>query len=207
MGVTMADTYRNFADLHRHEQSGITYRITVRRAQPQFVVVAPHGGGIEGGTSEIANAVAGLTHSFYMFEGLKTTGNRDLHITSTRFDEPMCVTLMGVSEVVVTVHGEHSEEEGAGVFVGGIDTTRRDRIADALTRAGFEARPHTNPNLQGREACNLCNRGLTAAGVQLELSRALRLTMFESLTEEGRTKPNERFDAFVKALRGALDLG
>ena len=45
---------------------------------------------------------------------------------------------------------------------------------------------------------------LTAAGVQLELSRSVRETMFESLTREGRTKTNERFDVFVNALREAL---
>ena len=200
----MADTYRNFADLERHEQAGLAYRIAVRRGQPPFAIVAPHGGGIEGGTSEIADAVAGLTHSFYTFEGLKTSGNQELHITSTRFDEPMCVTLLGVSEVVVTIHGEHSDDEGEGVFVGGLDCARGKRITDLLNREGFNARPHTNSKLQGHEACNLCNRGLTAAGVQLELSKAVRLTMFESLSREGRTRTTERFDVFVRALREAL---
>jgi len=200
----MADKYRNFADLERHEQSGITYRIGLRRAETQFAIVAPHGGGIEGGTSEIADAVAGTTHSFYTFEALKTSGNQELHITSTRFDEPMCVTLIGVSEAVVTIHGEHSDDDGEGVFVGGLDGPRGERISAVLTREGFDARPHANPNLQGREACNLCNRGLTAAGVQLELSKAVRLTMFESLTREGRTHTTDRFDVFVKALREGL---
>jgi phage replication-related protein YjqB (UPF0714/DUF867 family) len=203
----MADKYRNFADLERHEQSGITYRIGVRRAQAQFAIVAPHGGGIEAGTSEIADAVAGLTHSFYTFEGLKTSGNQELHITSTRFDEPMCVTLIGVSEVVVTIHGEESDDEGEGVFVGGLDDTRNAQITAVLIREGFNARPHTNPNLQGREACNLCNRGLTAAGVQLELSKAVRRTMFESLTREGRMHTTDRFDVFVNALREAIGQG
>jgi phage replication-related protein YjqB (UPF0714/DUF867 family) len=203
----MPDTYRNFADLARNEQSGVTYRITVRRAGTQFAIVAPHGGGIEGGTSEIANKVAGLTHSFYMFEGLKPQDNRELHITSTRFDEPMCIALIGASEVVVTVHGEHSTDPGAAVFVGGADSTRRDRIREALIGAGFNAGTHANSNLQGREACNICNRGLTAGGVQLELSRAVRESMFDSLSAEGRTHPNERFDAFVNALRGALEQG
>jgi len=202
--LTMADKYRNFADLERHEQPGITYRIALRRAQTPFAIVAPHGGGIEAGTSEIADAVAGLTHSFYTFEGLKTDGNTELHITSTRFDEPTCVTLIGVSDVVVTIHGEHSDDEGEGVFMGGLDSTRGDRIAAVLTREGFDVRTHANPNLQGREACNLCNRGLAAAGVQLELSKAVRRTMFDSLTREGRTHTTARFDVFVNALREAL---
>src|SRR5262249_61887052 len=103
-----ADTYRNFAALARKERSGIDYDVLVRRARTAFAIVAPHGGGIEAGTSELADAVAGATHSFYTFEGLKPSGNRDLHITSTRFDEPMCLSLIGASDVVVTLHGEHT---------------------------------------------------------------------------------------------------
>jgi poly-gamma-glutamate hydrolase-like protein len=70
----VADKYRNFAAL-----------------------VAPHGGGIEPGTSELADAIAASDLSFYTFEGLKPSGNTDLHITSTRFDEPMCLTLLASS--------------------------------------------------------------------------------------------------------------
>jgi phage replication-related protein YjqB (UPF0714/DUF867 family) len=110
----MADKYRNFAELARSERSGIDYDVLVRRARPAFAIIAPHGGGIEPGTSEIADAVADLTYSFYTFEGLKTSGNTDLHITSSRFDEPMCLTVLGHTEVVVTLHGEHSEEGGEG---------------------------------------------------------------------------------------------
>jgi phage replication-related protein YjqB (UPF0714/DUF867 family) len=76
--------------------------------------VAPHGGGIEPGTSELADAIAGSDLSFYTFEGLKSSGNTDLHITSTRFDEPMCLTLLASSSVVVTLHGEHSTKTVRG---------------------------------------------------------------------------------------------
>ena len=51
----------------------------------------------------------------------KSSGNADLHITSTRFDEPMCLTVLSHSRIVVTLHDEHSEEDGEGVFVGGLD--------------------------------------------------------------------------------------
>lgn len=198
------DKYRNFAALERKERSGADYDVLVRRAQAAFAIVAPHGGGIEAGTSEIANAVAGLTHSFYTFEGLKPFGNSDLHITSTRFDEPMCLTLLGVSRVVVTVHGEHSEEDGEGVFVGGRDRALGERIGAVLTRNGFDVRTHSDPRLQGLEPRNLCNRGLSQAGVQVELSKAVRKTMFESLTRAGRKNTTKQFEAFVNALRYVL---
>ncbi len=54
----MPDTYPNFAALARKERSGIDYQVRVRRARPAFAIMAPHGGGIEPGTSEIADAIA-----------------------------------------------------------------------------------------------------------------------------------------------------
>lgn len=200
----MADKYRNFAALARHERSGIDYGILVRRARSAFAIIAPHGGGIEPGTSEIANAIADERFSFYTFEGLQSSGNADLHITSTRFDEPMCLTVLGHSSVVLTLHGEHSDDDGEGVFVGGLDTALGDRIGTALTQEGFDVREHQDLDLQGREPKNLCNRGTGRAGVQLELSRAVRKTMFESLTRAGRKKPTARFGVFVKAVRKVL---
>jgi phage replication-related protein YjqB (UPF0714/DUF867 family) len=197
----VADTYRNFAELARHEKSGIDYNVLVRRARLEFAIVAPHGGGIEPGTTEIADAIAGAALSFYTFEGLKSKGNGVLHITSTRFDEPMCLALLGQSSVVLTLHGEHSEEDGEGVFVGGLDEALGARIGTALTRKGFDVRKHRDPKLQGLEPNNLCNRGTSNAGVQLELSKAVRKTLFKSLTREGRKETTSRFDVFVNAVR------
>ncbi len=123
----MADKYPNFAALARNEQAGVDYAISVRRARRDFALIAPHGGGIVPGTSEIADAIGAGAFSFYTLEGLKSSGNGGLHITSTRFDEPMCLTLIGQTDVVVTLHGEHSTEDGEGVFIGGLDSDRRHR--------------------------------------------------------------------------------
>lgn len=90
----MADKYPDFDTLSRNERAGVDFRILVRRAMSAFALVAPHGGGIEPGTSEIADGIAALEWSLYAFEGLKPSGNADLHITSTRFDEPMCLELV-----------------------------------------------------------------------------------------------------------------
>src|SRR4030095_5264141 len=133
----MADQYKNFAELARKEVAGVDYRILLRRETSSFAIVAPHGGGIEPGTSEIANAVAesdlsaGTNLSFYAFEGIKSEGNKDLHITSTNFDEPICVTLIKTAQIIITIHGEHSDEDGEGVFVGGLNKRLGQRIGAA----------------------------------------------------------------------------
>ena len=201
----MADTYPNFAALAQHERAGIDYGVLVRRAEQAFAIVAPHGGGIEPGTSEIADAIACLRWSFYTLEGLKRRGNSVLHITSTCFDEPMCLLLLADTARVVTIHGEESTDDGEGVFVGGRDAELGASIGALLLAQGFNAGQHPDPNLQGLDPKNICNRGTTGAGVQLELSRAVRETLFESLTREGRTHPKPRFKIFVDAVARALD--
>src|SRR6266545_2359920 len=117
--ASMPDKYSNFKELTQNERAGVDYRILLRQAKEGFAIVTPHGGGIEPGTSEIADGIAGEEFSFYAFEGLKSSGNTDLHITATRFDETVCLTVIRRSNIVVTIHGEHSEADGEGVFVGG----------------------------------------------------------------------------------------
>jgi phage replication-related protein YjqB (UPF0714/DUF867 family) len=202
--MAMADTYGCFEELSRHEVSGVDYGIRLRQAGASFALVAPHGGGIEPGTTEIADAVAGPLHSFYAFDGLKPTGNSTLHITSTHFDEPVALTLVGRSSVVVTIHGEHGEEADESVFMGGLAEELGVQIGEALLAKGFDVRRHSDPGLQGRDPRNLCNRGASGQGVQLELSRAVRLQMFESLTREGRRHTTQRFSDFVEGLRSVL---
>jgi phage replication-related protein YjqB (UPF0714/DUF867 family) len=201
----MSDTYPNFATLEQHERSGIDYSVLVRRAEAAFAIVAPHGGGIEPGTSEIADAIARERWSFYTFVGLKRTGNSVLHITSTCFDEPMCLILVGNTNRVVTIHGEESKDDGEGVFVGGLDAELGTSIGGLLTQQGFDVRTHPDRNLQGLDAKNICNRGTAGAGVQLELSLAVRETLFESLTREGRKHPKPRLKVFVDAVAEALE--
>jgi phage replication-related protein YjqB (UPF0714/DUF867 family) len=201
----MPDTYPNFATLEQHERSGIDYAVLVRRAEPAFAIVAPHGGGIEPGTSEIADAIAVQRWSFYSFEGLKQSGNRILHITSTCFDEPMCLVMLSDTSRVVTIHGEESDEDGEGVFVGGLDLELGTSIGSLLKVAGFDVRTHPDPNLQGLDPKNICNRGTAGKGVQLELSHSVRETLFESLTREGRKHPTPRFKVLVDAVARSLE--
>jgi phage replication-related protein YjqB (UPF0714/DUF867 family) len=200
----MADKYPNFEALSRNETSGVDFRILLRQARTAFAIVAPHGGGIEAGTSEIADAIAGEGLSFYSFDGLKRSKNSDLHITSTRFDEPMCLKVVGQSDVVITIHGEASED-GEGVLLGGLDDELGPVIGAELQGSGFDVRKHPNPGLQGLEPENVCNRGRSGKGVQLELSRAVRKEMFLSLEPEGRKHTTSRFSTFVDALRRILN--
>ncbi|MCA1601484.1 MAG: poly-gamma-glutamate hydrolase family protein [Acidobacteria bacterium] len=88
------DLYPSFTHLSRREREGRDYRIRWRTGDSGVAIVAPHGGGIERGTSEVADGIAGREHGFYAFEGLKSVGNHVLHLSSNRFDEPQALRLV-----------------------------------------------------------------------------------------------------------------
>jgi len=197
------DVYSNFAELKQAEREGVDYRVCiVRRDNSSIVVLAPHGGGIEPGTSEVATKIAEKEFSLAMFEGKKPTGNARLHITSTNFDEPRCLQLAQMTDSVIAIHGEGSKERV--VFLGGRDEKLGAQVRAVLESQGYQVKIHENPELQGIATVNICNRGRRGAGVQLELSSGLRKAFFESLTTEGREKPTDELAKFASAVREGL---
>ena len=191
----LIDKYSNFAELAVGERAGVDYRIRVENRSTPVVIIAPHGGRIELGTLEIAATIAGDTLSFYAFEALRAAGERgSLHITSARFDEPLALALVSEAQKVIAIHGRADNGDPLTVDVGGLDTALRDKIVTALVTAGFAAAVVAQGNLAGRDPANICNRGVTGAGVQLELPRVLRSQL--------ATEP-ARLGAFRDAIRGA----
>ena len=51
-----------------------------------------------------------------------------------------------------------------------MDESLGGQIGSALSEQGFDVRVHPNPNLQGHEKRNVCNRGTSGAGVIRQLS-------------------------------------
>jgi phage replication-related protein YjqB (UPF0714/DUF867 family) len=197
------DAYQNFAELSEAEREDIDFRIfNVKREGSSTVMVAPHGGAIEPGTSEVAKEVANNDLSLAIFEGIKPKDNKRLHITSTNFDEPRCVELVQKSNTVVAFHGERSNE--LSVFLGGRDDELGAQLKAALERYGYAVKTHGNPDLHGLNEANICNRGRHGVGVQLELSSGLRRTFFQSLTDKGRKKPTDELVRFAAAVREGL---
>jgi phage replication-related protein YjqB (UPF0714/DUF867 family) len=196
------DKYNSFQDLVQSERQEEDFRIRLTSRPGSTVVIAPHGGGIEPGTSEIAEAIAGNELSFYTFEGIKSIGNRDLHITSTHFDEPNCLALVVASPRALAIHGEDSEQQV--VFLGGRNMKMLQRLCNSLISKGFTVKRHKRLALQGQDEANICNRVYSRSGVQIELSNGLRRSFFKSLSRKGRQFKTERFEQFVAAVRKAI---
>ncbi len=198
------DKYSSFDELKKSEQEGLDFRVVIReREKSNTVIIAPHGGGIEPGTSEIAEELAGKDISLVMFEGIKKSSNGELHITSTNFDEPRCLSLIQNAKSVIAIHGEESLENI--IYLGGADIVLGEFIRLALEKYEFEVKKHIDSMLKGKASNNICNRGDGGKGVQLELARGMRETFFDSLTVSGRKKPTDKLYIFVKALREGLD--
>jgi phage replication-related protein YjqB (UPF0714/DUF867 family) len=218
----------DYARRHRrHERFDDTLARTDET--PRTVILAPHGGGIEPGTSELCLAVAGyhpanlpqtppagVTYDYWMFEGVREDDNRRLHVTSTGCDDDMAVSLCAGSLNALALHGfspeppDFSEDEQV-VLVGGAipDSTPnplRDSLLDLLCDARFDARaPVGHGELDGNAGCNIVNRTMLGMGAQLELSTPLRDAMF---TEHSRPRrkhtTTQLFWTFVAVCRDAI---
>lgn len=173
--MTLPDArhYRGYADLAAAQVRGRDYEIHVRRLRDcPVAIIAPHAGGIEDGTSEVARAIAADDLNLYLLEGLRPSRNyHALHLTSHRFDEPECLALIAECHYVVAIHG--CEGDDSRVLLGGLDLDLKHGLARAIAAAAFAAEtdghrfPAVHPD-------NVVNRGRRARGVQLEITHPLR---------------------------------
>jgi phage replication-related protein YjqB (UPF0714/DUF867 family) len=166
--------FRCYGELAQRYVEGVDYAVHVMpRGRSRVAVLAPHGGRIEGRTSEIARLIAGDEHGLYLFEGLRASGdNFDcLHLASHWFDEPRALDLVASCDTVVAVHGYAAP--GPDVLLGGLNERLKEAVAQAIVASGFSCviDGHCFP---GKHPRNICNRGRSGQGVQLELSEGLR---------------------------------
>jgi phage replication-related protein YjqB (UPF0714/DUF867 family) len=173
-------------------------------------IIAPHGGGIEAGTSELCLAVAGYTpagagtapvaltgvpqRDYWMFEGLASSSA--LHVTSTHCDDPAALAVCGTNLYAVSLHGftPQAGTPAKQILIGGRDTRLMRNLAAAFAGHGLTtgnsdaARDVTvllagvDSPLNGDDPANIVNRTRTGAGAQLELSTELRKAMFGDFT-------------------------
>ncbi|MFC3523136.1 poly-gamma-glutamate hydrolase family protein [Marinococcus halophilus] len=81
--------YADYAELQASELEGRDYEIRVLPGKNNsLAALAPHGGAIEAGTSELVEELhCSYYFSGYDFRAKKRTDNRTLHLRSTHFDE------------------------------------------------------------------------------------------------------------------------
>lgn len=195
----MADRFSCYKDLVNEMEEGKDFQIVHSFPYGSIAaVVAPHGGKIEKYTSELACIIAGHSFAYYSFEGMLPNNNRDLHITSHNFDEPIALDLVTNVDLVLGIHGMRDRTDGIKVCLGGLDLQLVDHLAEQLTKIDVKNRktghdfPAVHPN-------NICNRGRLGAGAQLELSLSFRNTLFDQGNSAFRL-------VFAESVRKAMNL-
>lgn len=196
-----SDCYSSYRELAAHHVAGRDYSIDLTRRASPITIVAPHGGGLELGTSEIARAIAAHHFSLYCFEAVAEDDTGILHLTSTRFDEPQAIKLIACSHTVVTIHG--CADAAPVVFIGGLDRVLKRRLIEELQHAGFDAQDD-NSHHAGSSPLNLCNRGKRGQGIQLEITRGLRRQMFAGMRRHAREETTPIFASFTATVRRVL---
>lgn len=231
----MADTYSSYFHLKQNETEGETYQRRWKRHQwihlggdtptpeNETIVLAVHGGGIEVGCSELALATAGYTcgfngapdtpetYDFYLFEGLLNSGNRRLHVTSSNFNDPVAVELVGNATKCISYHGCTDTQPTGGysgykaILIGGLDEELREKCRIRLQQAGFNAYITDQDLYNGDMPMNIGNRTKTGGCCQFEITTSQRAAFFTTNTRAMRAKTTtQEFWNFVNAVRQAL---
>ncbi|WP_089269328.1 poly-gamma-glutamate hydrolase family protein [Puniceibacterium sediminis] len=188
------DKYSSFKELYVVEKDGTDYQKRAVKRASDCLIMAPHGGRIEPGTSELSIAVASEDHSLYLFEGIRKRPHSDLHVTSHKYDDEKAIEIVREHAVVVAFHGRKDRDDPTTVHVGGLDADTRDAIIKELQLEGFHAAVGCD-ELAGEHKDNICNRGSRSLGVQLEIPKFLRDALL--------SKP-DLLDQFSRAVRKAI---
>jgi phage replication-related protein YjqB (UPF0714/DUF867 family) len=193
ISVYAADKYANFADLSAHAAEGDDYTVIVNDRSAKLTVIAIHGGAIEPGSEIMATDIAGNDLNLYEFIAAPKEHSRDLHLTSTHFDEPKALALTAKSDQCVSVHG-YLDLEKDGVCVGGADDSLRKKTVLALNSLGLPLTVE-EPCVRfgGSAPLNIVNR-CAKPGLQLELSTHLR------------SSHSEWFQQIASAIRGVMGI-
>lgn len=201
----MADKYANFGELRKAYKMRTQFDLRLKKGSSGIIYLTPHGGGIETGCSELSEFSADANDSYFIFDAKLSTGNSDMHITSTHFDEPNARSLVAQHDIAVSYHG-YSDSAVKNTKVGGLDEELRNLIGAEFTAAGipWEQEPFES-SIAGAEPDNICNITRRGMGVQLEMSTLQRTSFFGTNTAAGRRNTRlPEFDNYMNAVKRAV---
>jgi phage replication-related protein YjqB (UPF0714/DUF867 family) len=104
------------------------------------------------------------------------------------------------------LHGFSDDDANGRSKIGGLDTELKSIVLEELTVAGISARI-ADPELNGNDPDNICNRTTIGAGVQLEMGATYRALLFApgcNTRELRKNNTNAAFCNLVGALRRAM---
>ena len=172
----MSDLYSSMIELQGKENN---WSIEINTNKSNVLSFAPHGGGIEAGSSELALLISQkLDCNYFTFKGKLPSDNVKLHVTSTRYDNPELLNLMRNVDYSISVHG-YADNEYARTLIGGSNEELKEIIKCHLRSRGFDVQDAPT-HLAGTKLNNITNKTKTGLGVQLELSTKQRKSFFSN---------------------------
>ncbi|WP_436855906.1 poly-gamma-glutamate hydrolase family protein [Staphylococcus caeli] len=171
------DYYKSMTDLYNDTKEGIDWKKDTRNLGSRVLIVAPHGGNIEQGTSELTKLVANDgNYDYFSFEAIRPSNNTQLHVTSTHYDDATLHEMIEDRTATISIHGAQGDEPI--VYLGGAKSPLRDAIQSQLESKGFVVKVPPE-YLGGANNNNFINKVDGSTGVQLELTTALRKAFFK----------------------------
>lgn len=183
------DYYASMTQLERETKEGIDWKKETRDQGNQVLIVAPHGGNIEQGTSELTKLLAQQgDYDYFSFEATRPSNNTQLHVTSTHYDDPTLHQMIKGRAATISIHGAKGDDQI--VFLGGAKSDLRDAIQSQLESRGFVVQVPPE-YLGGLNENNFINKNENSTGVQLELTTALRKALFINKDMSTSSRKNE----------------
>ncbi|WP_458259953.1 poly-gamma-glutamate hydrolase family protein [Staphylococcus haemolyticus] len=201
------DYYKSMTELYNDTTEGIDWKKDTRNVGKSVLIVAPHGGNLEQGTSELTKLVANNgDFDYFSFEAIRPSNNTQLHVTSTNYDDATLHDMIQDRTATISIHGARGEEQL--VYLGGYQSSLRDAIQSQLELKGFIVKIPPK-YLGGLSNNNFINKVEESTGVQLELTTALRKAFFKN--EDTSTVSRKKIENwtttmydFAEALNAAI---
>ena len=172
------DKYHSMKELQNETIENEDWEIITEDRDSNVTILAIHGGGIEPATTELARVIANDGQfNYFAFNGMRTKGNNELHVTSINYDNDIAMDLVKTSESAITIHGCLGEDEIA--YIGGKDNLLKERIVEELSQIGIEGKEAPS-HMYGTQDNNIENCKKNGVGVQIELTSSLRKSLFKN---------------------------
>jgi phage replication-related protein YjqB (UPF0714/DUF867 family) len=239
------DVYTSMTALYKQETEGTNYTKQWYRHAWQYqtfknfkrenevFIMAPHGGGIESGTTELALATAGYTegfngqpatsatYDFFIFNGINAKyQNGRLHVTSSHYNDATAIELVKNSRISLAFHGctDQQAAKAAGkalkkgeaysaCLIGGLDEDFLTLLETRLQGANFNAFITHSEMLNGDLPQNIINRNKrNKGGAQLEITTTFRRSLYTIHNRtKRRTTTKPEFWLFVNTVRETIE--
>lgn len=197
------DKYQSMTQLESETVEGVDWKKDTRDNGTKVLIVAPHGGNIEQGTTEATKALAKKgNYDYFSFEAIRPKNNTELHVTSTHYDDPTLNQMIKNRTATISIHGAAGTDQI--IYLGGPRSTLRNELETQLKNSGFTVMVPPD-YLGGQKKNNFINREDNNTGVQLELTTALRKAFFNNGDTSTKSRSNESnwtplMQSFVDAL-------